>query len=111
MFKINSNNCIFLTRGDSATLNVDVSNADGTAYTPTGTVKLYFSVKKSVNDTNYVLQKIITDLSESISITPSDTTALDCGNYQYDVEMHDGEKVYTIIPPTQFTLGTEVTQE
>lgn len=111
MFKINSNNCIFLTRGDSATLNINVCNADGTAYTPTGTVKLYFSVKKSVNNTEYVLQKSITDLSESISIAPSDTTALDCGKYTYDVELHDGEKVYTIIPPTPFTLGTEVTQE
>ena len=111
MFKINSNNCIFLTRGDSATLNINVCNADGTAYTPTGTVKLYFSVKKSVNDTEYVLQKSITDLSESISIAPSDTTSLDCGKYTYDVELHDGEKVYTIIPPTPFALGTEVTQE
>ena len=111
MFKINANNCIFLTRGDSAVLDVSVTQADGSAYTPSGDVTLYFSVKKTVNDTEYVLQKSITNLSESISIEPPDTTALNCGKYVYDVELHDGENVYTIIPPTLFTLGEEVTQE
>lgn len=79
---------------------------------------LYFTVKRSVNTETRAIQKKIDLFTNSengevnISINPEDTSHLDYGNYVYDMQFskHDGT-VKTIIPPSDFIIGGEVTYE
>lgn len=45
-----SGNNIYMTRGDTATLNLTITNEDGSIYTPSDTDVILFTVKKSTLD-------------------------------------------------------------
>lgn len=105
------NECkIQLTRGDTARFEVSITNdISNSKYELADDDILRFTVKKTVNDKDYLIQKEITG-SNMIHINPADTEALAYGSYIYDVELTTkGGDVYTIIPPTKFTLLKEVT--
>lgn len=107
MLKINADNAIELTRGDTARIALAVTKSDGTTYDFSNDTVL-FSVKASVCSKDVVLQKVVTD--GTIYIAPSDTAELKYGDYIYDVELttQSGD-VCTIITPSRFTLTAEVT--
>lgn len=98
---------IIMTRGDTARINLTILDADGNPYTPSEGDVIKFSVKKSWQDTEYAIQKTITD---TIHIEPADTAGLDIGDYVYDVQiaLENGD-VNTIIPPSVLTIEPEVT--
>ena len=107
MFRINPDNSIKLTRGDTARINVAVTNADGTEHALSGdTVRL--TVKTSVNSPDVLFQKVAAN--GTILISHGDTSSLDYGNYVYDVEITtSGGDVCTIVTPSRFTIEPEVT--
>ena len=107
MLKVNADNSIELTRGDTARISLSITKADGTPYDYSADTVL-FSVKTSVLSTELVLQKTVTD--GTVYIAPSDTEELKYGDYVYDVELttQSGD-VCTIITPARFTLTAEVT--
>lgn len=108
MFKVN-NGEIYLTRGDSARLQVDISNADGEAYALAEGDTLRLTVKRSPKDKAHLLQKIVTG-SNVFTFVPADTASLNFGGYSYDVELTTASnEVYTIIVPSKFEIGDEVT--
>lgn len=110
MLKVDDDNKIQLTRGDTARFEVGVKNeVDDSEYELEDGDILRFTVKKSSEDENSLIQKKITS-GTLIHIEPEDTKSLPCGKYTYDVELttKNGD-VYTIIPPTGFTLLKEVT--
>ena len=101
---------IQLTRGDTARFRVDIVNdIDGSNYELEDGDVLRFTMKKSVNDKDCLIQKEITS-DNLVHIEPDDTKSLQCSKYVYDVELttKNGD-VYTVIPPTNFTLLKEVT--
>ena len=108
-------NAISMIRGDSETITVSCKDASG-LYTPfIDGDKIYFTVKKSVNDTVKVLQKVVTTFDDGkaiIEIRHDDTKDIECGVYMYDIQLSklDGT-VTTIIKPSRFVLNNEVTYE
>ena len=91
MINIKNNN-IYLTRGDTAYLQVKY---DGYEIKEGDVVK--FSVKKEFNDDDYAFQ-LVMPAEKVFNIIPSDTKNLDCGNYYYDVELHTTlNEVFTVI--------------
>lgn len=112
MLKVDEKNRIYLTRGDSATLKLSVTDSEGADYDFSGD-EVKFSMKRYVSDANPVVQKTF-DENGQITFTPEDTAELGFGDYLYDVQLsHTDEStgtvyVDTIIIPTTFTVGAEI---
>ena len=107
MFYVNGTD-IKLTRGDNATLAVDLKNADGSTYTLQANDKLYLSVSQGGKSTP--LLQIIADNEGIFRFVPSDTKSMNFGKYRYDIQltMADGE-IYTVIPVSIFEILEEIT--
>lgn len=108
MFTIDGKNKIKLTKGDTATMLVEVKDLEGKQYVikPTDTITL--TVRKTPNS-DVAFRKEATE-EHFIIINHSDTTNLDSGLYVYDLQLitKDGY-VYTIIPFSYFEIASEVT--
>lgn len=103
------NNAIYLTRGDSASLEIRITRADGTVYFPAEGDELTFTLKRSVRDEESIISKKAS-ADGKISIEPSDTAGLAFGEYRYDVQLNTKEgKVYTVVEPDSFFVCEEVT--
>lgn len=101
---------IKLTRGDTARLTVPIVNlANNGEYTMESGDILYFTVKKTAKDSDFLFQKSVTG-SNSIHIRPEDTAALSFGKYKYDVQLTTATgDVYTVIEPSTFEVMEEIT--
>lgn len=108
MLKIDPNNTIHLTRGDSAYFNITITDINKEPYIVKDSDVLTFTVKKSTHDRRAILTKVAVD--SVIKIEPSDTDALAYATYYYDVQLKtvDGD-VFTVIPPAKFIICGEVT--
>lgn len=107
MLKIDDNNGITLTRGDSAELTLTLTDASGNPYDfSADTVR--FGVKRSPLDTSEsVLIKTFTN--GKITFEPADTEGMDFGDYRYDIEViTEAGAVYTPIAAARFTIGYNV---
>lgn len=108
MLKISGDN-LYLTRGDNATIKLEISSGEETYDFSNDVVK--FALKKNVNDRQKLIEKTF-DENGQIYITPDDTKDLNFGDYVYDVELQheNGEEIEiaTVIVPSTFTIGAEV---
>jgi hypothetical protein len=112
MFKVYEDGSIELTRGDTAYLNVEITDDTGKAeYAMQPGDTLTLSVKKQYTDAKPCIQKIITD-GKLFHIEPSDTSGLEFGKYKYDVQLTtESGDVFTVIGPETFEIKAEVTCE
>ena len=110
MLRLGANNTIQLTRGDTAYLNVTITNeTDSSVYELQDEDTLTLTVKKSTKDTEFSFQKKVAG-SLTIKIEPNDTKDLAVGKYKYDVQLNTATgDVFTIIAATVFEVLEEVT--
>ena len=112
MLKV-TNNEVYLTRGDNALLHISARDSTGSTYVPQDGDVVTLSVKKKVKDNDKLIckiQDIHTETGWDITINPEDTSALSFGDYVYDVQLVGSNGwVDTIIEPSTFTIGEEVT--
>lgn len=109
------NNDIYMTRGDSETITVSLTDTDNVPILFATGDTVYFTIKTDANTTTKVLQKSITSFIDGkavVSILPSDTASLSYGSYLYDIQWSraDGFK-RTLITPSKFNIEKEVTYE
>ena len=106
---------ISMIRGDSEAIKVSCEDAQGVDVPLEDGDTLYFTVKKSTNTEEKILQKIVTEFTDGvalITIFPKDTRELKIGNYYYDIQLNRANgQVKTIIPPSRFIINAEVTYE
>ena len=109
MFNIDEDGVIRLTRGDTARLSIALQNNEGEDYELSSKDVLRFTIKKSANNKEFLVQKV--NVGDPLfHIEPEDTQSLKYGSYVYDVEITTSEgDVYTIIDPNKFILTKEVT--
>ena len=109
MFEIKGND-LFLTRGDSARIEISIINAcTGSEYTPVSSDIFRFTVKKNVYSKALIFQKRQVGYP-AFAILPSDTKELDFATYVYDVELTtESGDVYTIVPYANLHILKEVT--
>lgn len=109
MLRVGTNGAICLTRGDTARLEISITNdVDGLEYSIEETDTLTLTAKKSISDKAPSIQLTVTG-GNIFNIKPSDTKHLSFGKYIYDVELQTAAgDVYTIIEPTVFELTKEV---
>lgn len=87
-----------MVRGDTQKIGIKIK---GLHESPTA---IYFSLKKNISDTNYILQKTLDEgiVQEQtgkyiIKLTPQDTESLAATTYQFDFEVTFGEDVVTLV--------------
>lgn len=106
MLYVDADNNIELTRGDSASFNLTIT--ENTTDYDFSNDTVVFTVKKNVNTTTVLITKTFS--GGIINIVPSDTNSLMYGTYYYDVQLTtSGGSVFTVIPPRKFTITSEVT--
>lgn len=110
MLKVSYNGSIYLTRGDSATIKINLKNKDtNRVHVLDPMDKLTFTVKKSTKDTNHLFQIVV--FGESVfHILQDHTKDLEFGDYVYDVQLDtvDNDTI-TVIEKSAFVVGEEVT--
>lgn len=95
MLNIDGNN-IYLTRGDSATLSLEVTDQEGNPYTPEEGDEFIFSVKNNELVVPYELtKKFNSDLD--ITITSEESLKFNFGAYLYDIKLVNNGIVDTFI--------------
>ena len=104
-----------MTRGDTESVDVYCINESSVLIPLVYGDIVYFTVKESVDDEDEIIQKIVSSFAEgkaSITIEPEDTDKLSYGTYVYDVQITKADgTVKTIIAPSEFVIGPEVTYE
>ena len=115
LVKINDTD-IYITRGDSETFRVILYDEEEEIKRNfiEGEDTVYFTVKTSTQTLHKIFQKIKTEFEDGeaiIHIEPEDTKNLRYDTYYYDVQMVKNGSVTTIITPSQFIVGHEVTYE
>lgn len=107
MIKIEDGN-IYLTRGDSATLNVTITDQAGQTWTPETGDKVIFCLKSGATTPEPLLTIQAEDGETNIDIKPSDTAKLTFGSYIYDIHVElAGGGIYTVIADKRFEVGRE----
>lgn len=109
MLKIKGNT-IYLTKGDNAKFKLHITDEDDKPYIFVSQTEIYFSVKKDIEDNQYILQKKVVN-SDIIELLHEETKGLEVGRYVYDVQLVCNDKYYTIVPPSTFYIEEEVTTE
>ena len=79
------NDKIFLTRGDTATLVLEVTDDEGDPYTPINGDVFTFTMKRDFINNEKLLTKVFNSDME-ITFTSDDTKDLNFGNYCYDIK-------------------------
>jgi hypothetical protein len=102
MFKISGKD-IIITRGDTGMLTLEPTLNGETLTDYTGVL----SIKNSVEDEDYILQKAVSD--GKIFFSHEDTNSLDVGSYVYDIEITSGDQVATI-GPAKFKVEGDITR-
>lgn len=115
------NTDLYVTRGDSASLSVEIDVQKCRCSEPyyfTKGERLYFTVKKSTKTKDFLFQKVYDfdrdgspdENTVVFKILPEDTENIPFGKYTYDVELITASKdKYTVIKPSLFEVLPEVT--
>lgn len=95
MLKIDGNN-IYLTRGDSATLSLEVTDQEGNPYEPKEGDEFIFSVKNNDLVVPYELTKKFNSELD-IYITSEESSNFNFGVYLFDIKLVNSGVVDTFI--------------
>ena len=106
---------ISMIRGDTESLRVSVKKQYGSRVPLTEGDLVYFTVKESARDEEKLLQIIVSEFDDGdaiIKIESEDTKALMFKTYYYDIQLvRTNGDVKTIVPPSKFIIGSEITYE
>lgn len=102
-------NTIRITRGDSLTISISLTDNDGVPYSPVEGDEVWFTVKKSAIAEDILIQKSV-DITELVlELVEEDTRNLAFGDYKYEVEVitASGDH-YTVIKNAPFVITEEL---
>ena len=101
-------NVITITRGDDATVAIDITDIAGNEYVKQEGDLVTMYVKKpadgNLEEQAVVFEKVF-DENNSASIRSEDTKSLEAGIYKYGVKLQKADgRIATIISPTDFVV-------
>lgn len=103
------NNEIYITRGDSAFIQIQLFDDNGDVYTPVSGDKVFFRLKKDIFGNTLLLMKEIDINNLTLELTPNDTSWLDFTLYRYEIELVTvNKKHFTVIENAPFFVGVEL---
>lgn len=102
-------NVIRITRGDSLTVNITLTDGDGYKYEPVEGDTVWFRVKKSASASDILIEKQIDIETLILELVEDDTKDLAFGEYRYEVEVITLEQDhYTVIKNAPFIITEEL---
>lgn len=102
-------NVIRITRGDSLTVTITLTDSDGFPYEPVEGDTVLFTVKKSAKADTVLIQKQIDINTLVLDLVESDTENLAFGEYKYEVEViTEADDHYTVIKNAPFIITEEL---
>lgn len=108
MFVIQKDKKIILTKGDTATIYVQVIDLEGKEYEIKDSDVVTMTVRKTPNSATSIVKEATPD--HYIVFGPEDTSDLKAGLYVYDVQINIDGNIYTIVPQSYFELRNEITR-
>lgn len=109
MLKVKTNGEISMSRGDTISLDINITDADGNDYVLQEGEELFFSAKEKVTDKNYAISPKKLD-GTTLHLSSSDTYELDFGTYLYDIQLRKADgRSNTIIKPTKLIIEEVIT--
>ena len=107
---------LYLTRGDSAYIDLDISDNEGNPILPRAEDIIKCQVRDSEDDTATLIFEGQIEVSNEGKymwhIYPEDTNTLELTEYVYDIELELSEgDVFTFIPLSKFVLLPESTRK
>lgn len=110
MWNINSKNEITLTRGDTPTFTLNLTNPDGTPYEPIEGDQLIFVIKKSAQSQEIWAQIEIPTETMELVFEEATTRALEFGKYFYEISLNNDVNDYhdTFITATPIFIAEEL---
>ena len=108
MVSIDDNMNIYLTRGDTITFDVELTDEDENPYIMSADEVIVFTVRKIPGKNTALITKV--NNTPEISLTTDDTKLLTFGDYKYDILIYNEvtEELQTFIADKIFTIGEEV---
>ena len=108
MLKIDEDDNIYLTRGDTAILRVDITDETGKPYSMLPEDRLIFTVRKIPDRSHPVISKTVA--GNVITLFTDDTKDLTFGKYKFDIYLYNSssDKLDTFIADKTFEVGEEV---
>ena len=106
MFVIDKNKKIILTKGDTASMFVEVKYLDNTPYNVKEDDTITLTVKKTPSSAPSIVKQAG---EQYIVFKPEDTSDMSTGLYTYDIQLENADgDIYTIVPESFFQLTNEV---
>lgn len=103
------NNTIRITRGDSLTVNITLTDDEGFPYTPVEGDQVWFRVKKNAKADVILIEKSINIDDLILELVEADTEDLAFGNYVYEIEVITIDlDHYTVIKNAPFIITEEL---
>ena len=100
---------IKLTRGDTAKIQLELYQSNGSRYHPNVRDVIRFAAKKKYTDETVLIHKVIPNDSLVLQLDPVDTKDLQFGEYVYDVEItFENGDVDTFIATASLIIDKEV---
>lgn len=108
MLTIDEHNNIYITRGDTATFDIELTDEDGQPYSMGVDEIIIFSLRRLYDKGLVLVQK--QSATPSFSLTTADTKDLTFGTYKYDIYLYNQVtyKLDTFIADKNFVIGEEV---
>jgi hypothetical protein len=103
-----NDNTIRITRGDSLTVSVTLTDDEGYEYEPVEGDEILFTVKKSAKSDNILIQKQVDIETLVLELVEADTKDLAFGEYKYEIEVIAGDDHYTVIKNAPFVVTEEL---
>ena len=104
-----SGTTITLTRGDTLSALISITDSEGNPYTPMEGDRIRFAMKSKITDENPILNIDIPIDTMELIIQPEDTKRLNFGSYVYDIQLTKANGVIdTFITKSVFKLTEEV---
>lgn len=105
-----SGTSIYITKGDSAKIEVNLRQWDGDEYQSDEQDQLIFAVKRTPDESALIRKEIPMD-TRVLELAPTDTKALKVGKYLYDMELRTSTgEVDTFINRAVFNVLPEVAE-
>lgn len=108
MLIIDDDNNIYLTRGDTATFDIDIKDAEGNPYSMDTNDRVIFTLRRLAGKGIPLITK--TSATPEFSLATDDTSSLSFGKYKYDIFLYNqvSENLDTFIANKIFEIGEEV---